>query len=316
MKSSLKFSTDHKDVIHDVSYDFYGKRIATCSSDQKIKIWDLNDKGEFVLTAEWKGHKGSIWRAEWCHPEYGQVVASCSYDRSVCIWEEGDDDGRGNRKWHKKIEIVDSKDSVCDTKFAPHHMGLKLATCSTDGFVRIYEALDIMNLNHWPLIAEFESHKTGSNCISWNPSPFDRPMIVVGSKDPDVKVWELDETGKWKVLYTLSGHAEEVHDVAWAPNLGRTYHLIASASKDKTVRIWRIPTTKLSGESGPQQVAVLDEHRDAVWRAEWNITGTILATSGDDGYVFLWKANFKNEWVRLGVINSDDEDGETFGKAL
>lgn len=30
--------SEHKDVIHDVSYDYYGQRIATCSSDQTVKV--------------------------------------------------------------------------------------------------------------------------------------------------------------------------------------------------------------------------------------------------------------------------------------
>lgn len=30
--------TEHKDVIHDVLYDYYGQRIATCSSDQTVKV--------------------------------------------------------------------------------------------------------------------------------------------------------------------------------------------------------------------------------------------------------------------------------------
>lgn len=30
---------DHKDLIHDVAYDFYGERMATCSSDQYVKVW-------------------------------------------------------------------------------------------------------------------------------------------------------------------------------------------------------------------------------------------------------------------------------------
>jgi nucleoporin SEH1 len=29
---------DHEDLIHDVAYDFYGKRMATCSSDQTVKV--------------------------------------------------------------------------------------------------------------------------------------------------------------------------------------------------------------------------------------------------------------------------------------
>ena len=30
--------TEHKDVIHDVAYDYYGQRMATCSSDQFVKV--------------------------------------------------------------------------------------------------------------------------------------------------------------------------------------------------------------------------------------------------------------------------------------
>ena len=33
-------NSGHLDVIHDIEYDFYGTRFATCSSDQTIKIWE------------------------------------------------------------------------------------------------------------------------------------------------------------------------------------------------------------------------------------------------------------------------------------
>jgi len=39
---------------------------------------------------------------------------------------------------------------------------------------------------------------------------------------------------------TLPGHREVIHDVSWAPNMGRSYHLIATASKDKYVRIFKL----------------------------------------------------------------------------
>ena len=79
----------HEGVVHDVAYDFYGKRMASCSSDHKIKIWDKDDKtGEWVCSAEWKAHQSPVWKVDWAHPEYGQLVASCSFDRTVVIWED------------------------------------------------------------------------------------------------------------------------------------------------------------------------------------------------------------------------------------
>lgn len=38
MFEAKPINTDHKDLIHDVSYDFYGRRMATCSSDQSVKV--------------------------------------------------------------------------------------------------------------------------------------------------------------------------------------------------------------------------------------------------------------------------------------
>jgi hypothetical protein len=46
-----RFPTQHDDLIHDVSFDYYGRRIATCSSDQTIKVFDLNENGEWELNA-------------------------------------------------------------------------------------------------------------------------------------------------------------------------------------------------------------------------------------------------------------------------
>jgi len=33
-----RISSDHNDLLHDVSFDFFGKRMATCSSDQNVKV--------------------------------------------------------------------------------------------------------------------------------------------------------------------------------------------------------------------------------------------------------------------------------------
>ena len=42
MEPSLisSFNLKHDDFVHDVQYDYYGKRMATCSSDQILRIWE------------------------------------------------------------------------------------------------------------------------------------------------------------------------------------------------------------------------------------------------------------------------------------
>lgn len=39
----------HDDSIHDISFDMFGKRIATCSSDHKIRIWKVSENGNWSL---------------------------------------------------------------------------------------------------------------------------------------------------------------------------------------------------------------------------------------------------------------------------
>ncbi|VDK32101.1 unnamed protein product [Taenia asiatica] len=85
---SKSVHSNHADLIHDVAYDYYGQRMATCSSDQMIKIWDLRDDQEWECTARWRYHLGSVWRVCWAHPEFGQIIATCSFDRTIAIWEE------------------------------------------------------------------------------------------------------------------------------------------------------------------------------------------------------------------------------------
>ncbi|KAN0035671.1 hypothetical protein ACTA71_004955 [Dictyostelium dimigraforme] len=423
MRVFHRLSTAHDDLIHDVSYDFYGKRLATCSSDQKIKVWDQNDNQKWELSAEWKAHSGSVWKLAWAHPEYGQVIASCSFDRTVCIWEESEDE-KGQKKWQLKAHLVDSRDSVTDIKFAPKSFGLRLATCSSDGNIRIYEAMDIMNLSQWTIVEEFESQKGTSNCISWNPSSYDKPMIAVGSNEPYIKIWEYSETlRKWVQIDTLTAYpigsnissgnlgggigsisggigvnnsmgnlgsgvnninsnlnnissgslnnglnntqgsigngnigslnsisgnsginnslmsganssinvssgnnsiysnnfdsssdsgSRAIHDVCWAPNMGRSYHLIATASKDHKVRIWKLSSDRSKMEL--KEIMRKDDHKSEVWRVEWNITGTILASSGDDGNVCLWKCNMNGEWKLFSLISGEESTEDKYDR--
>ncbi|XP_052598360.1 nucleoporin SEH1 isoform X1 [Peromyscus californicus insignis] len=315
-------AADHKDLIHDVSFDFHGRRMATCSSDQSVKVWDKSESGDWHCTASWKTHSGSVWRVTWAHPEFGQVLASCSFDRTAAVWEEivgeSNDKLRGQSHWVKRTTLVDSRTSVTDVKFAPKHMGLMLATCSADGIVRIYEAPDVMNLSQWSLQHEI-SCKLSCSCISWNPSSSraHSPMIAVGSDDSSpnamakVQIFEYNEnTRKYAKAETLMTVTDPVHDIAFAPNLGRSFHILAIATKDVRIFTLKPVRKELTSSGGPTKfeihiVAQFDNHNSQVWRVSWNITGTVLASSGDDGCVRLWKANYMDNWKCTGILKGN-----------
>ena len=52
--STKQILTQHKDLIQDIAFDFYGKRVATSSLDQSVKIWNINEKNEWILKEELK----------------------------------------------------------------------------------------------------------------------------------------------------------------------------------------------------------------------------------------------------------------------
>ncbi|KAK6185528.1 hypothetical protein SNE40_007740 [Patella caerulea] len=327
--ASKTFPTAHEDLIHDVKYDFHGKRMASCSSDHSVKIWDCDEEDQWNCTAAWKAHSGSVWRVTWCHPEFGQVIATCSFDRTAAIWEEllGEQSREGKQShWVRRTSLVDSRTSVTDVKFAPRHLGLLLATCSADCVVRIYEAHDVMNLSQWSLQHEIQCGLSCS-CLAWNPSMFrfHLPMIAVGSDDPSstaggkVHIYEYsDANRKWRKVEIISMVTDSVHDLAFAPNFGKPYHTLAVASKDLSLfsikPIGNLGKEPVSGGAiskfDMHRIAEFTEHDSKVWRVSWNVFGTVLCSSGDDGCVRLWKANYMGSWKCIEVMRGNGKKSE------
>ena len=304
-------------MVHDIAFDFYGKRLATCSSDQQIKICDIEEesgspKESCVIQ---NAHQAAIWRLSWAHPEFGQLIASCSHDTSVHVWEEQESvTGREKEtRWQKKAQLSDSKCSVRDVKFAPRHLGLKLATASADGMVRIYEATDVFTLNYWPLQTSFQVEKvTGSDresdlglrCLAWNDSPFESAKLAIGGYSRRAAIW-TDDNGTWRLECSLGEHSSAISDIAWAPNMGRSYHLIATAD---TSSVFKIHTIRREGGvlslAGTQELDIRDGsngYKGGVWRVAWNATGTVLSTSSDSA-VDLWRRNFEGDWERVQTL--------------
>eukprot|EP00483_Globobulimina_turgida_P007238 UN07252 len=83
--SPFSFESGHTDLIHDIEIDFYGKTLASASSDRIIRIFEIIGDNH-KLIGKLTGHRGPIWKLSWAHPKYGCILASCSYDKQVIIW--------------------------------------------------------------------------------------------------------------------------------------------------------------------------------------------------------------------------------------
>jgi len=57
----VRISAQHSDVIHDVAFDLYGRRMATCASDHTVKVWDLDDQGAWKTSASFKVRPLQAW---------------------------------------------------------------------------------------------------------------------------------------------------------------------------------------------------------------------------------------------------------------
>lgn len=193
--------------------------------------------------------------------------------------------------------------SVNLVSWAPHEAGCLLACASSDGNVSVLEFKD----NAWTQQL-FQACGSGVNSVSWAPAVAPGQIVgasgnqagaarrfVTGGSDCQVKLWEWSaETGGWTNTQILPGHTDWVRDVAWSPTvLSKSY--IASASQDKTVRIWT------SSDLRDWKSTVLNV--DAVaWRVSWSLSGNVLAVSTGDNRVSLWKERLSGGWECVKTI--------------
>eukprot|EP00013_Stygamoeba_regulata_P003264 CAMPEP_0177628674 /NCGR_PEP_ID=MMETSP0447-20121125/257_1 /TAXON_ID=0 /ORGANISM="Stygamoeba regulata, Strain BSH-02190019" /LENGTH=318 /DNA_ID=CAMNT_0019129937 /DNA_START=75 /DNA_END=1031 /DNA_ORIENTATION=+ len=299
--AGASFSTGHADMIHDCQLDYYGKLLATCSSDRYIKIFEVNDGAPPTHVADIAGHDGPVFEVSWAHPKFGKVLASCSYDRSVIIWKE---DGAGT--W-TKVHVSKLHDlSVNSISWAPYEYGLMLAAASSDGHVSIIAHNESRGWTE----QKFEAHNIGVNAVSWGPAvapaslvnssmPVGAPLkcFVTGGSDKLVKVWTFSETDDTWTAETLAGHGDWVRDVAWAPNIGLPSNTIASCCQDGRVIIW-----SKSDKSSAWAKQELHSFGGPVWRLSWSVTGNILAVCSGDNKVSMWKEGLDDKWSCISTL--------------
>ncbi|KAG9125341.1 U3 small nucleolar RNA-associated protein 13, partial [Ceratobasidium sp. 392] len=121
-------------------------------------------------------------------------------------------------------------------------------------------------------------------------------LLVTGSQDRTVKVWDLGELArsssssnpiKLKSLTTLKAHDKDINALDVAPN-GR---LVATGSQDKTAKIFELGTG-----SDLAHVGTLKGHKRGVWTVRFSPVDRVIATGSGDRTVKLWSLD---DWACL-----------------
>jgi len=297
-----KIETGHRDIVHDAQVNYYGTRLATCSSDHLVKIFEIKPNGQSFLMAELVGHDGPVWQVNWAHPDFDNVLASCSHDRKAIVWREV------NGKWQKTYEYNQHDASVNSICWAPKEYGLVFACGSTDCAISISEWCGDV----WKPIKIAKAHEEGCNAVSWAPAKRTRSLvdtevridpkrIVSGGNDRLVKIWKEESPDNWVIEVELEGHEDWVRDVAWAPSESLAMSTIASCGIDGRVFIWRC--TDLAQKRWTSRL--LRKYDEVLWHVSWSLCATVLAVSGSDNKVYLFQERLPNQWIQISSAASE-----------
>ncbi|CAL1708976.1 unnamed protein product [Somion occarium] len=343
----------HNDLVTDASYDFYGLRLATCSLDQRIKVWQLNEGlGTWDIEDDWKAHDAAVSKVSWAHPEFGIILASSSFDRTVKVWEQtsyveseqpqinGAASAPSSSRWTERAVLVDAKGTVRAVEFAPQHFGLKLATISSDNYLRIYECLEQPSLSSWQLGEEVDVLTLPST------SPGPRSIShTVTQATPTQTTSTLDGASSSLVAHALQQQQQQQSQASGRPGMGNREAdggwciswckdrywgeiIAASCGVDGKVKIIQLsssrrpatlltldPSPHRSQDTAPKQTSTLTiENEPATyavtsvsWAPSCGRSYQLIATGSRDGRVRIWR-------VKPPALSDElDEDGDGDG---
>ncbi|MBI2805281.1 MAG: hypothetical protein HYX68_09920 [Planctomycetes bacterium] len=238
----------HASPINTLVFSPGGNRLASCSGDFTIRLWDF----DIVMQArDFEGPTAPIWSAA-ISPD-GTRIAAGGADRTLKVWQ---------RDTNKVLfTITDHTAPVTVVLFSPD--GKLIASAGGDKIIRIFDA------DTGKPIRTCEGHQGTITSLDFSA---DGKRLVSGSVDRRVKIWDAD---KGTEIASFNEHPSIVAAVAFHPN-GKQ---IAVGSIDQTIRLY--------DDKGKLETT-WSAHGTSVNSLAYSPNGVYLASGGVDGAVQIW----------------------------
>jgi WD40 repeat protein/type IV secretory pathway VirB10-like protein len=251
----------HTDAITSVAMEKNGKRLASASWDNSVRLWDVEKQAP--LGKPLRGHTDYVNSVAFS--PNGKLLASGSDDQTVRLWDIKAQAPLGE-------PLLRHTDLVTSVAFSPD--GKYLASASLDSTVILWDVE-----TQTPLGEPLREHTNGVSSVAFSHN--DGKLLASASLDNTVRLWDVKTQTP---LGELTGHTSFVNSVAFSPD----NKYLASGSDDNTVRVWDVETKALlSDEKGEK--GELKGHTSYVNSVAFSPDGKLLASASNDNTVRVWE---------------------------
>lgn len=287
------------------------------------KVAAAKDSSRWMRKATLSDSKKAVRDVKFAPRHLGLMLACASADGTVRVYEATDVFSLNFWQLQHTVQVErtvnifsDSTSSVV-TSVASSSSGAASISTTSSTPVSVFGGNLDANTSQASAPDVMGESEQGLTCLAWNLCPFEPAKLAVGGYSGRAVIISLEDS-KWVEecsLGDLSGGV--IHDIAWAPTMGRNYHQIATTSREAGFKVHTLHRTT-TGSSGKLEYSKTQsvESTSVIWRVAWNATGTVLATSSEDGTLALWRTNYMGEWriVQTLPASSKVETASSFYK--